>query len=205
MYFAAHPQAQHDPQMIHYQLGDLNLRFKTDAGVFSKRRIDYGSGVLIKGMQRLSFPKANILDVGTGYGPLGLFAAKLWPDQGVDMIDINERGLSLAKDNARLNQIENAHIFASDLYTKIAPAQKYGLIISNPPIRAGKKIVNAILAGAQTHLVPAGVLLIVIQKKQGEPSARKFLLKTYGNCQILKRDKGYYLLQATNEQQANHD
>lgn len=198
MYFAAHPRAKHDYQMIAYQVGTISLRFKTDAGVFAKRRVDYGSGVLIKGMPAVSFSPQGILDMGTGYGPLGLFAAKFWPEQTIDMVDINERALALAKENAQLNGIGNVRIFASDLYAQVPVSQKYGLIVSNPPIRAGKKIVNQILLGAGQHLVPDGVLLIVIQKKQGEPSARKLLRENYGNCQILQRDKGYYLLKVTN-------
>jgi len=76
--------------------------------------------------------------------------------------------------------------------------KKYGLIITNPPIRAGKKVVDQILTEAKDHLVKNGVLLVVIQKKQGAPSAKKLMTKIYGNCEILARDKGYYILMSTN-------
>lgn len=147
-------------------------------------------------MEDIDFPKENILDVGTGYGPIGLFAAKFWPDQVVDMIDVNERGLDLAKRNAQLNHIDNVNIYASDIYSQVD--KRYGLILTNPPIRAGKKVVSTILAEAKNHLVKAGVLLVVIQKKQGEPSARKLMEATFGNCEIVTRDKGYYILKAIN-------
>lgn len=111
-------------------------------------------------------------------------------------IDINKRGLALAQRNAELNQIENVHIYNSDVYEQVDKKKKFGLIITNPPIRAGKKVVNRILTGAADFLLPNGVLLVVIQKKQGEPSARKLLKQSYGNCTILRRDKGYYILQA---------
>ena len=198
MYFTENPTSQHDEHIIDYQVNGIDLKFTTDAGVFSKLRVDYGSGVLIKKMLDVDFPQNNILDVGTGYGPIGLFAAKFWPKQTVEMIDVNERGLNLAKKNAELNHIDNVTIFVSDVYSNIAPEKKYGLIVTNPPIRAGKKVVSNILSGAKNHLVIDGVLLVVIQKKQGEPSARKLLTKTFGNCTILKRDKGYYVLQAVN-------
>ncbi|WP_251716755.1 class I SAM-dependent methyltransferase [Lactobacillus agrestimuris] len=196
MYFAENPNTAHDERIVDYHIDGIDLKFNTDAGVFSKLRVDYGSGVLIKSMKDIDFPKENILDVGTGYGPIGLFAAKFWPDQVVDMIDVNERGLDLAKRNAQLNHINNVNIYASDVYSQVD--KRYGLILTNPPIRAGKKIVSTILAEAKEHLVKAGVLLVVIQKKQGEPSARKLMEATFGNCEIVTRDKGYYILKAIN-------
>ena len=196
MYFAVAPDAEHDIHEINYQISNINLHFLTDAGVFSKMRVDYGSTVLIKAMQAVTFPKQNILDVGTGYGPIGLFAAKFWPDQTVDMVDVNTRGLELAKQNAEKNAISNGKIYGSDCYDQVEG--KFGLVLTNPPIRAGKKVVSRILAEAKEHLVEDGKLLVVIQKKQGEPSARKLMESVYGNCKILTRDKGYYILQASN-------
>lgn len=196
MYFAANPEAKHDLHLVDYHVDDIDLKFNTDAGVFSKMRVDYGSGVLIKVMKDISFPQANILDVGCGYGPIGLFAAKFWPEQTVDMVDVNERGLELAKRNAQLNHIRNVNIYQSDIYEQVD--KKYGLILTNPPIRAGKKVVSTILEQAKKHLVTKGVLMVVIQKKQGEPSARKLMKETYGYCEIVQRDKGYYILKAVN-------
>lgn len=198
MYFIENPTSAHNERVIDYQVNGIDLKFTTDAGVFSKTRVDYGSGVLIKEMANIVFPQNNILDVGTGYGPIGLFAAKFWPDQTVDMVDINQRGLVLAKENAAVNGIKNVNIYKSDVYENVSDEPKFGLIVTNPPIRAGKSVVSNILNGAKRHLIPNGVLLAVIQKKQGEPSARKLLIKTFGNCVILKRDKGYYVLQAVN-------
>lgn len=198
MYFTENPTSEHNERVIDYQVNGIDLKFTTDAGIFSKTRVDYGSGVLIKEMANIDFPQNNILDIGTGYGPIGLFAAKFWPDQTVDMVDINQRGLVLAKENAAVNGIKNVNIYKSNVYDKVSDEPKFGLIVTNPPIRAGKSVVSNILNGAKGHLVQNGVLLVVIQKKQGEPSARKLLIKTFGNCVILKRDKGYYVLQAVN-------
>lgn len=196
MYFATDPNAKHDERLVDYHVDGIDLKFTTDAGVFSKLRIDYGSGVLIKTMKDVTFPTDGILDVGTGYGPIGLFAAKFWPEQEVDMVDVNERALSLAKRNAEFNHIDNVNIYSSDVYDQVPVDKKYGLILTNPPIRAGKKVVDAILTGALDHLVSGGNILAVIQKKQGAPSARKLMEKTYGNCEILTRDKGYYILRS---------
>lgn len=198
MYYAANPTAKHDEHIIDYQINNIDLKFTTDAGVFSKMRVDYGTGVLIKQMAEVDFPSSNILDVGAGYGPIGLFAAKFWPEQTVDLVDVNERGLNLAAQNAEVNGITNVNIYKSDVYDEVPSERKFGLIVTNPPIRAGKKVVSSILARAKDHLVEDGILLVVIQKKQGEPSARKLLKETFGNCTILIRDKGYYVLQAVN-------
>lgn len=197
MYFAENPDAAHDEHVVDYRVNGIDLKFNTDAGVFSKMRVDYGSGVLIKAMHDQNFPKKGILDVGTGYGPLGLFAAKFWPDQTVDMVDVNQRGLDLAKRNAQLNHVDNVNIYPSDIYSQVD--KEYGLILTNPPIRAGKKVVSQILSEAKSHLVRNGLILVVIQKKQGEPSARKLLTETFGNCEIVTRDKGYYILKAINK------
>lgn len=197
MYFATDPTVKHDERIVEYHIDNINLKFTTDAGVFSKLRIDYGSGVLIKVMKEQEFPPVGVLDVGCGYGPIGLFAAKFWPKQEIDMVDINERALNLARRNAKLNNITNVDIFSSNGYEHVD--KKYGLIVTNPPIRAGKKVVDEILANAKAHLVDDGLLLAVLQKKQGAPSAKKLMTTTYGNCEILKRDKGYYILASRNK------
>lgn len=197
-YFTHNPSAAHDERVIDYHLEQIDLKFTTDSGVFSKNRVDYGSGVLIKTMKDVAFPAKGILDLGCGYGPIGLFAAKFWPDQTVEMVDVNERSLALAQNNARTNGITNVNIHQSNVYDQLA-GKNYGLILTNPPIRAGKQVVSAMLAGANDHLVDGGMILVVIQKKQGEPSARKLLTATFGNCEILARDKGYYILKAVKQ------
>lgn len=193
-YFTENPTVDHDEHQVNYHLGGINLNLTTDAGVFSKNRVDYGSGVLIEQMLDQDLPGGNILDVGCGYGPIGLFAAKKWPDRQVDMVDVNERAMDLARRNAAANGAGNVNIFASDRYQEV-PGQ-YAMIVTNPPIRAGKAIWSSILAEAKEHLLDGGILLVVIQKKQGAPSAKKLMAASLGNCEILTRDKGYYILKS---------
>ena len=134
----------------------------------------------------------NLLDVGCGYGPLGISLAKV---QGVQstMIDINSRAIDLAKKNAERNGVV-AHIFQSNIYENVS--EKFDYIISNPPIRAGKKVVHEIIEGAFDHLNQGGSLTIVIQKKQGAPSAKAKMEDVFGNSEIIRKDKGYYILRS---------
>lgn len=193
-YFTENPTVDHDEHHVNYHLNGINLNLTTDAGVFSKNRVDYGSGVLIEQMLEQDLPGGNILDVGCGYGPIGLFAAKKWPDRQVDMVDVNERAMDLARRNAAANGAGNVNIFASDRYQEVSG--QYAMIVTNPPIRAGKAIWSSILSEAKEHLTDGGILLVVIQKKQGAPSAKKLMAASLGNCEILTRDKGYYILKS---------
>jgi len=190
MYYDEHPDAQHDIHELQVVLLGERMKFLTDAGVFSKKMIDFGSQVLLS---CLSFQQGEmVLDVGCGYGPLGLSLVKA---QGVyaTMVDVNTRALDLAQKNAALNQVE-AKIFQSNVYDEVEGC--FDHIISNPPIRAGKKVVHEVLSGSFDHLNPGGDLTIVIQKKQGAPSAKAKMEEVFGNCEILKKDKGYYILRS---------
>ena len=193
MYFAENPDAEHDIHELNVQLLGQNMTFLTDAGVFSKKMIDYGSQALLK---CLDFHKQeSVLDVGCGYGTLGLTLVKA-KEVKATLVDINQRALDLARQNADRNQVL-ATIFQSNIYQNVEG--RFHHIISNPPIRAGKQIVHEVIAGSHAHLLDGGDLTIVIQKKQGAPSAKAKMEEVFGNCEILKKDKGYYILRSRKE------
>lgn len=195
MYYTENPDSAHDLHELEVELLGKPFRFLTDSGVFSKKMIDYGSQVLLS---CLEFEAGEtLLDVGCGYGPLGIALGKV---QGVipTMIDVNLRALDLAEQNAARNGV-SARIFQSYSYDKVAG--QFDHIISNPPIRAGKDVVHEILAGSYDHLSEGGDLTIVIQKKQGAPSAKLKMMAVFGNCEIVKKDKGYYILKSIKERQ----
>ncbi|PRY82380.1 class I SAM-dependent methyltransferase [Alkalibacterium olivapovliticus] len=194
-YFTSKPNAEKDEKEINATLKGNDLRFITDAGVFSKDRVDFGSQVMIESIEDSCFPNKRVLDVGCGYGPVGLSLGKANPTLDIDMIDVNERALELAKKNASLNGIDNVSIFVSSIYEQVKK-EDYGVIISNPPIRAGKETVHKIIIDAKDHLVEGGILIIVIQRKQGAPSAKKVMEETYGNVVRIALDKGYWVLQS---------
>lgn len=194
MYYEDNRDLAHDVQELSVELLGLSLHFLTDAGVFSKNAIDYGSRVLLDNFQ----PEGakTLLDVGCGYGTLALTLAKKYGLKAT-LVDVNSRALDLAKKNADKNNIEVNDIFLSNIYDNVEG--KFDAIISNPPIRAGKEVVHTILSDAYEHLNDDGHLTIVIQKKQGAPSAQKKMRDVFGNCEIVAKDKGYYILRSYKE------
>lgn len=194
MYYEDNRDLAHDVQELSVELLGLSLHFLTDAGVFSKNAIDYGSRVLLDNFQ----PEGakTLLDVGCGYGTLALTLAKKYGLKAT-LVDVNSRALDLAKKNADKNNIEVNDIFLSNIYDNVEG--KFDAIISNPPIRAGKEVVHTILSDAYEHLNDDGHLTIVIQKKQGAPSAQKKMKDVFGNCEIVAKDKGYYILKSYKE------
>jgi 16S rRNA (guanine1207-N2)-methyltransferase len=140
-----------------------------------------------------------VLDVGCGYGPIGISAAKLAANGYVTMIDINERAVQLAQENAKLNQVSNITVVQSDLYDQVA-GQTFDTIITNPPIRAGKAVVHRIFEEGEKLLEPGGSMWVVIQKKQGAPSAEAKLKAVYDRVVEVTKDKGYRIFRAFKEE-----
>ncbi|MBF2674541.1 class I SAM-dependent methyltransferase [Listeria marthii] len=193
-YYTNDETIKHNRKTWQVMLKGFNMNFTSDNGVFSKNTVDFGSKLLIESFE-LEVKNGKILDVGCGYGPMGLTVAKEFPDSQVEMVDVNLRALELAKENAELNKISNTHIYESSVYDNVT-ATDYQAIISNPPIRAGKKVVHAILEGAFDHLQENGELWIVIQKKQGGPSAGKKMEEVFGNVETVAKDKGYFIFRS---------
>ncbi len=193
MYYAENPDAAHDIHELRVDLLGEKMIFLTDAGVFSKKMVDFGSQLLLKCLEVNQ--GETVLDVGCGYGPLGLSLAKAYGVQAT-MVDINNRALDLARQNAERNKVE-ATIFQSNIYEQVKGNFEH--VISNPPIRAGKQVVHEIIEKSKDFLEAGGDLTIVIQKKQGAPSAKSKMEEVFGNCEIVKKDKGYYILRSVNE------
>ncbi|MEC0247176.1 class I SAM-dependent methyltransferase [Paenibacillus chitinolyticus] len=192
-YYTQKPTVKHDVREIEFQVGERKLRLMTDAGVFSKNEVDFGSRLLIETMALLA--KARVLDVGCGYGPIGLSAAFRYPAAHVTMVDINERAVELSRQNAERNGIRNVTVLQSDKLEAVK-TEKFDVVLTNPPIRAGKQTVHAILEEACECLNPGGALWVVIQKKQGSPSAFAKMEELFGEAEEVTKDKGYRILRA---------
>lgn len=198
-YYTKNPDSISQQKRWAYDLKGNRLKFTSDNGVFSKHTVDFGSELLIESYDiSPEKPQASVLDIGCGYGTMGLAYAKAYPAITVEMVDINERALELARINAAQNGITNVNIHESYLYDSVEQKQ-YDIIISNPPIRAGKVVVHTILEKSYDFLHEQGQLVIVIQKKQGAPSAQKKMEETFGNCERIALDKGYWILVSTKE------
>ncbi|MCO6543513.1 MAG: class I SAM-dependent methyltransferase [Lactobacillus sp.] len=194
-YFTAQPTAQHQERTFSFNLRGHLLQLTTDNGVFSKQTVDFGTRTLISAIDFTKLPAGNLLDLGCGYGPIGLTLAKEQPQRQIMMADVNERALELARNNAAENRITNVQIQISDIYQQLQQ-QTYAAIYTNPPIRAGKAVVSAMITQAKNHLVLEGQLWLVVQKKQGAPTYKKIMQQTFENVQVIKRDKGYYVLKS---------
>ena len=190
-YYTNNSNLKSKPQVIKAVFADYTFSFTTDNGVFSKGGIDYGSSVMINAFKPCG---KRILDVGCGYGPIGIVLGTLFPNQRIDMVDINDRAIELAEKNITGNNKKNVNVFLSNMYENVI--DKYSNIISNPPIRAGKHIVHAIIENSKEHLIIGGELWIVIQKKQGAPSAKEKMFETFGNAEVVKKDRGYFILKS---------
>lgn len=191
-YYSSKPHSESNPQCVSFNHNGDTLKLKTDRGVFSKEGVDFGSRLLI---DSFVFPNIDgpILDMGCGYGVIGISIAKKHPDHQLTMVDINERAVLLATENAQSNGL-GARVFQSNLYEKVPG--KFAVIVSNPPIRAGKQVVHRILTDAKDYLLNQGELWIVIQKKQGAPSAIKKLEEIYDEVDVVNKSKGYFIIRA---------
>lgn len=166
-----------------------SFNFYTDNGVFSKSKLDFGTRVLLENIP-LNELKGDILDVGCGYGAISIIVSKL-TNLSVDGVDVNRRALHLAEMNKKENNVDKVNFFESNCYESIS--KKYSCIITNPPIRAGKKIVYEIIMNARNYLNPGGELYLVIHKDQGAKSVVKDLEKYY-EVSILNKIKSFFVI-----------
>lgn len=163
--------------------------FLTDNGVFSKDGLDFGSRLLLDAIP-LEEVGGKILDMGCGYGVFGIVLAKV-TGAHIDMVDVNLRALHLTKRNILENNVSDINVFESNVYENVT--DKYSSIITNPPIRAGKKVVYEIVMKASEHLEKDGKLFLVIRKEQGAKSLIVDLEKVY-NVEVMNKKKGFYVL-----------
>jgi 16S rRNA G1207 methylase RsmC len=177
--------------MIRTHLRGRFLEFFTSSSVFSKERVDSGTRLLIESM--VLPEKGSALDVGCGYGPVGIAAALSNPKLQVVMVDVNKRATRLAEKNAQLNNVTNVQVLHGFLYEPIADA-KFETILCNPPLSAGMKTVRAIIAGSPKHMLDNGLLQLVVRSRTGGKLIAELLSETFGNVETLARKSGYRVL-----------
>ena len=186
-YFDSNPDAKSNEKMIKCEINGCLYSFYTDNNVFSKKYLDFGTRTLLESIDTSDI-HGDVLDFGCGYGPIGIIV-KSNCECNVDMVDINNRAINLSIKNAKLNRVD-VNIFESDIYSNVD--KKYDFIITNPPVRVGKKILYEILFGAKDYMKEDGSLYLVINKDQGAKSLKKDLEECY-NVTTLKKNKGFYV------------
>lgn len=190
-YFTNNENLKSELRVLKYSYGEYNFMLNSDLGLFSKDKIDEGSKTLIESYFIFGKKNVKVLDVGCGYGLIGITLAKVMNCE-VDMIDVNERAIQICKTNIENNKV-NAKVFKSDIYENIT--NKYDVIITNPPIRAGKKIYMQIINESFNYLNPNGELWFVMKNKHGVKSVYN-TLKEKGYSKIIRKNKGFYVILA---------
>lgn len=190
-YYTVNPQSAHDEWQIQVDALGNHLSFTTDAGVFSRDGLDRGTEVMLNALPELS---GRILDLGCGWGAVGVSLGKKYPDIEILMTDINQRAVDLAHKNLAANHVSNATVVQGDAFENVSG--QFSAIITNPPIRAGKAVIYDMFDQARNHLLPGGSLYIVIRKQQGAPSALKYLASIYDSAEIIDRGSGFHVIRA---------
>jgi 16S rRNA (guanine1207-N2)-methyltransferase len=190
-YFSSQPSCDDRFGIIKATLRGRNFQFLTSSSVFSKKKVDLGTCVLIDAM--VLPPTGSVLDIGCGYGAVGITAAAINPKLQVMMTDVNMRAVRLAKQNVEGNHIRNAQVTYGYLYEPVA-SMRFDCVLSNPPVSAGMDIVRAIIVGAPKVLVPGGSFQMVIRSKIGAKSLPSLFTEVFGGCEVLSRESGFRVL-----------
>lgn len=189
-YYTENPNSPHAERRVAFTALGNELAFTTDAGVFSRDGLDRGTEVLLKALPRLS---GRVLDLGCGWGAVGVALGKRQPELEIVMTDVNQRAVALARRNLRDNGVA-ATVVQGNGFEAVEGA--FDAVVTNPPIRAGKAVVYGLFAEAKDRLKPGGALYLVMRKQQGAPSALKYLRELYGEAEIIDRGSGYHVIRA---------
>lgn len=192
-YYSKKPSTPRRKEIISDVIRGVPVEFIVEPGVFSHKRVDPGTRLLL---EKAEIPQeGTVLDLGCGYGVIGIVIAKLNPKLKVYMVDINKRAVELAKLNAKLNNVEKqVTVLHGDLYEPVKD-MKFNLIITNPPFTAGFSIVERIIVEAKQYLETHGTIQLVA--KRAHKKIIELLEKIYGNVEVLASKSGYKVLKST--------
>ena len=195
-YYTSAPVSQSNEKTFELDFGGSSYRFVTDNGVFSKGELDDGTRILLEALPEMD---GRLLDLGCGWGPVGVILGKKYPECEILMADVNERAVELSRKNLALNSIANAEALQSDIYENVCGT--FDFIITNPPIRAGKQVIYRMFDEARGLMNPGGKLYIVIRKQQGAPSALKHLQETWRSAEVTGKEKSFWVIACSDTEQ----
>ena len=199
-YYTADPHSESKPMPCAFPYRGYGLNFMTDAGVFSKGELDVGTRLLLDALPALS---GDVLDLGCGWGAIGVAVARANREARVVMADVNHRALGLAKDNCARNGV-TAEVIESDGMAAVM-GRTFDAVITNPPIRAGKQVIYKMFADAAVSLKEGGALYLVIRKQQGAESCVKYLKTLFDEVEKLDKSAGFWVLKASGPKEADAD
>ncbi len=192
-YFAREPESESRPVSCEFEYRGRLLRFTTDAGVFSRGELDAGTRLLLDALpENLS---GEILDLGCGWGPIGISVKAVRPEASVTLADVNLRALALSRDNAKRNGIF-VECLESDGFSALE-GRLFDAVLTNPPIRAGKQVIYRLFADARDHLKAGGSLYLVIRKQQGAESCIRYLKTLFSSVEKVSRSGGFWVIRAS--------
>ena len=199
-YYTADPHSESKPMPCAFPYRGYGLNFMTDSGVFSKGELDVGTRLLLDALPALS---GDVLDLGCGWGAIGVAVARANREARVVMADVNHRALGLAKDNCARNGV-TAEVIESDGMAAVM-GRAFDAVITNPPIRAGKQVIYKMFADAAVSLKEGGALYLVIRKQQGAESCVKYLKTLFDEVEKLDKSAGFWVLKASGPKEADTD
>ena len=191
-YFTREPNSESRPVSCEFDYRGKHFRFMTDAGVFSRGELDTGTRLLLEALPEVM--TGSLLDMGCGWGPVGICLKAVWPQAEVILADVNLRALNLSRENAARNGVQVACL-ESDGFAALQD-RTFDAVITNPPVRAGKQVIYQMFAEAAQHLKEGGSLYLVIRKQQGAESCLKYLKTIFSRVEKLSRSGGFWVLEA---------
>lgn len=191
-YYSENPESESNEKEITYEINDKKFKFISDNGVFSKGHVDFATDFMLRTILKDKI-NGKVLDMGCGYGVIGITISKLCSEVSkVVMCDINNRAVDLSKRNVENNKVVNAEVMASNGFENVK--DKFDVIITNPPIRAGKAVIYKMYEDAKSHLNDGGKFYLVINKKHGAPSTINYLNEIYSDVEVLDKKAGFNVI-----------
>jgi 16S rRNA (guanine1207-N2)-methyltransferase len=193
-YFTRNPTSKEEIRTFEDYLRGNRFVFKTSSGIFSPQKIDLGTKLLVNDSVIPSLGK--ILDLGCGYGAVGIAIKKSFPQTNVFMSDINERAVRLAKENAKKNNVD-VNIKSGEFFSAF-PEEKFDVILLNPPQTAGKNVCFKMIEDSKNYLNLRGTLQLVARHQKGGETLSKKMLEVFGNVKTVSIKSGYRIYLSEN-------
>lgn len=200
-YFDSTPEVESNKRQVEYRVNGINFAFTTDTAVFSKNAVDKGTDLLINTViddikTRGAHKGERLLDLGCGWGIVGIVLKSVFMSFDVSQVDVNSRAISLAKENAKNNGVKMEYVSQSDVLSEVPADKMFDIVVTNPPVRAGKQTVFQFYEQAYAHMENGASIYVVLQRKQGAPSSHKKLEELFGNCEDIAISGGYHIMKS---------